>query len=138
MTNSFVSAMAGSDSRGGAGIQAELNTSSALGVDGPSASTPASAQNTRGVLAVEAVTSAVLSTRIPAVSDDIHPMSIKIGMVFSPESAGADTAQVAQGAGVEAAVRRAQPWLHDAIRAADERCIGDGRIHVHHFLEVRT
>lgn len=138
MTNSFVSTISCSDSRGGAGIQAELNTSSALGVDGPSASTPHSAQNTRGVFAAEAVTSAVLSARIPAVSEDIHPMSIKIGMLFSPEIAGADTAQVAQGAGVEAAMRRAQLWLHDAMRAADERCIGDGRSPVHHFREVRT
>ncbi|MBL3705893.1 hypothetical protein GI582_24645 [Sulfitobacter sp. BDSS02] len=138
MTNSFVSTIAGSDSLGGAGIQAELETSFALGVDDPSASTPDTAQNTRGVFAVEAVTSAVLSARIPAVSDEIHPMSIKIGMLFSPEIAGADTAQVAQVAGVEAAMRRARPWLHDALRAADEWCISEGPIPIHHFREVRT
>ena len=137
MTNSFVSTIAESDSRGGAGIQAELNTSSGLGVDGSSASTPDSAQNTRGDFAVEAVTSAVLSARIPAVLDDRHPTSIKIGMLFSPEVAAVDTAQVAQGAEVEA-VQRAQPRLHDAKRAADERCISEGRIPLHQFREIRT
>ncbi|WP_238373177.1 bifunctional hydroxymethylpyrimidine kinase/phosphomethylpyrimidine kinase [Heliomarina baculiformis] len=138
MTNSFVSTISCSDSRGGAGIQAELNTSSALGVDGPSASTPDSAQNTRGVFAVEAVTSAVVSARIPAMLDDIHLRSIKIGMLFSPEIAEGIAEQVGNGAGVEAAVRRARPWLHDEIRAADELYIGDDRIPVHHFREVRT
>ena len=138
MTNSLVSTIAGSDTRGGEGIQAELETSSALGVDGPSASTPDSAQNTRGIFAVEAVTSAVLYARIAAVLDDINPRSIKIGMLFSPEIAEAIAKQVGNGAEVEAAVRRAQPWLHDAMRAADELYIGDDRIPVHHFREVRT
>lgn len=137
MTNSFVSTIAGSGSHGGAGIQAELNTSSALGVHGSSASISYSAQNTRGVFAVEAVTSAVQSARIAAVLDDIPPGQIKFGLLFLPEIAGAVTAEVAKGFGVEAAVRRAKP-LHDAMRAADEWCISYGHRPVHHFREVRT
>jgi hydroxymethylpyrimidine/phosphomethylpyrimidine kinase len=256
--------IAGSDSGGGAGIQADLKTFSALGVYGTSAITAITAQNTREVFAVEAVAEAVVSAQIAAVLDDIPPRAIKIGMLASagiveavaaalagyngpvvldpvmvaksggvllveaaeaaliqtllpcadvltpnlPEAArllgrapattaeetvaqgralldlgaravlmkgghaegtscidrlvtakgvvaleqprldtrnthgtgcslsSAIAAELAKGAGLEAAVRRAQTWLHGAIRAADGLGIGAGHGPVHHFHEV--
>lgn len=77
--------IAGSDSSGGAGIQADLKTFSALGVYGTSAITAITAQNTSGVFAVEAISPAMVSAQIAAVLDDIPPQAIKIGMLASPE-----------------------------------------------------
>ncbi|WP_299820412.1 bifunctional hydroxymethylpyrimidine kinase/phosphomethylpyrimidine kinase [uncultured Jannaschia sp.] len=256
--------IAGSDSGGGAGIQADLKTFSALGVYGTSAITAITAQNTRGVFAVDAVSPAMVAAQIRAVLEDIQPGAIKIGMLASreivaavadaiegyggpvvldpvmvaksgdallaeeaeaaliarlvpratvltpnlPEAArllgrdpardaaeteaqgrallglgagavvmkgghaegdtcidrlvtasgtlamerprlatrnthgtgcslsSAIAAELARGAEVEAAVRRAQGWLHDAIRAADGLGIGGGHGPVHHFHEL--
>ena len=77
--------IAGSDSGGGAGIQADLKTFSALQVYGTSAITAITAQNTRGVLGVEAITPAMVAAQIAAVLDDIPPAAIKIGMLATAE-----------------------------------------------------
>jgi hydroxymethylpyrimidine/phosphomethylpyrimidine kinase len=73
--------IAGSDSGGGAGIQADLKTFSALGVYGCSVITAITAQNTRTVSAVEAVSPAMVSAQIDAVFGDLDVKAIKIGMV---------------------------------------------------------
>jgi hydroxymethylpyrimidine/phosphomethylpyrimidine kinase len=76
--------IAGSDSGGGAGIQADLKTFSALGVFGTSAITAITAQNTVDVTAVEIVSNDVIAAQIAAVLDDIDIHAIKIGMLGSP------------------------------------------------------
>lgn len=85
--------IAGSDSGGGAGIQADLKTFSALGVYGASVLTAITAQNTRAVTAVEAVSPAMIRAQIDAVFDDLDVRAVKIGMLGT---AGA-VAAVAEG-----------------------------------------
>ena len=84
-----VLSIAGSDSGGGAGIQADLKTFAALGCYGMSAITALTAQNTRGVRAIHAVPPAMLSQQIDAVIEDIGADAVKIGMLHSPDIVGA-------------------------------------------------
>ena len=77
--------IAGSDSSGGAGIQADLKTMIANGVYGMSAITALTAQNTTGVSAVMEVTPDFLAQEIDIVFTDIRPDAVKIGMVSSSE-----------------------------------------------------
>lgn len=73
--------IAGSDSSGGAGIQADLKTFHALGVYGASAITALTAQNTQGVRGVDAVAPQFVSDQIAAVLDDLDVGAIKTGML---------------------------------------------------------
>ena len=73
--------IAGSDCSGGAGIQADLKTMSALGVYAATAITAITVQNTCGVTAVQAVAPEIVEGQIRAVMDDIEPKAVKIGMV---------------------------------------------------------
>ena len=77
--------IAGSDSGGGAGIQADLKTFAACGVFGTSAITALTAQNTQGVFGIEAVSADFVSRQIDAVLDDIPVAVIKTGMLPSLE-----------------------------------------------------
>jgi len=77
--------IAGSDSSGGAGIQADLKTFSAIGTYGMSVITAITAQNTKGVFYVEELSSKIIKEQIKAVCEDIPPKAIKVGMVSSPE-----------------------------------------------------
>jgi len=77
--------IAGSDSGGGAGIQADLKTFAAHGVYGTSAITAVTAQNTRGVRAWQAVAVDLVVAQIAAVVEDIGAEAVKIGMLATAE-----------------------------------------------------
>lgn len=80
-----VLSIAGSDSGGGAGIQADLKTFSALGCFGMTAITAITAQNTQGVRAIHGVPPEVLRAQIDAVVEDIGVDAVKIGMLATPD-----------------------------------------------------
>lgn len=75
--------IAGSDSGGGAGIQADLKTFAALGVYGTSAITAITAQNTVGVTAALALPADLVTAQIEAVASDLHVSATKTGMLAS-------------------------------------------------------
>lgn len=81
-----VLSIAGSDSGGGAGVQADLKTIAALGCYGMTAITALTAQNTQGVRAIHAVPSSHLMQEIDAVSEDIGVDAVKTGMLPSPDA----------------------------------------------------
>ncbi len=82
-----VLSIAGSDPSGGAGIQADLKTFSALGCYGMAALTALTAQNTRGVTAVHVPPAAFLGAQIDAIFADVEVASVKIGMLATGEIA---------------------------------------------------
>ena len=80
--------IAGSDSSGGAGIQADIKTMTANGVYAMSAITALTAQNTTGVTGIFEATPEFLAQEIDAIFTDIYPDAVKIGMVSSAELIG--------------------------------------------------
>ncbi|QQO17201.1 bifunctional hydroxymethylpyrimidine kinase/phosphomethylpyrimidine kinase [Bradyrhizobium diazoefficiens] len=99
MTTPIALTIAGSDSSGGAGIQADLKTFAALGVYGASAITALTAQNTQGVTGIHAVPADFVTAQIDAVFSDLDVGAVKIGMV----------AQAASIDAIAAALSRWQP-----------------------------
>lgn len=99
MTAPVALTIAGSDSSGGAGIQADLKTFAALGVYGACAITALTAQNTEGVTGIHAVPAAFVTAQIDAVFSDLDVGAVKIGMV----------AQVASIDAIAAALSRWKP-----------------------------
>jgi hydroxymethylpyrimidine/phosphomethylpyrimidine kinase len=81
MTAPVALTIAGSDSSGGAGIQADLKTFAAFGVYGASVITALTAQNTRGVTGIHVVPADFVTAQIDAVFGDLDVKAIKIGMV---------------------------------------------------------
>jgi len=77
--------IAGSDSGGGAGIQADLKTFAALGVHGTSAITCITAQNPREVTGIQAIRADMVRKQIEAVFAELKPSAVKTGMLFSAE-----------------------------------------------------
>jgi hydroxymethylpyrimidine/phosphomethylpyrimidine kinase len=122
--------IAGSDSGGGAGIQADLKTFSALGVFGMTAITAVTVQNTRGVASFEVLTPRTVADQIVAVAEDVGVDAAKTGMLA--------TAAVVEAV-ADAVVRSDIPWLvvdpvsvskhghallaPDAVRALSERIV---------------
>lgn len=86
MTMPIALTIAGSDSSGGAGIQADLKTFSALGVYGASVITALTAQNTNGVSGIHQVPADFVTAQIDAVFGDLDVNSVKIGMVAQLET----------------------------------------------------
>jgi len=86
--------IAGSDSGGGAGIQADLKTFQELGVFGMSAITAITAQNTLGVQGVYPIPVEAIVQQIDSIESDLRPDAIKTGMLFSAEIIGAISERV--------------------------------------------
>ncbi len=102
MTTPIALTIAGSDSSGGAGIQADLKTFAALGVYGASVITALTAQNTSGVAGIHPVPADFVTAQIDAVFSDLAVKAVKIGMV-------------AQLATVDAVVAGLTRWLPNHI-----------------------
>lgn len=85
MTVPIALTVAGSDSGGGAGIQADIRTFHAFGVFGTTAITAITAQNTKGVSAIHAVPPETVRAQIVAVAEDIRPAAVKSGMLATAE-----------------------------------------------------
>ncbi|RXH12052.1 bifunctional hydroxymethylpyrimidine kinase/phosphomethylpyrimidine kinase [Bradyrhizobium guangzhouense] len=96
MTTPVALTIAGSDSSGGAGIQADLKTFAALGVYGASAITALTAQNTKGVTGIHAVPADLVAAQIDAVFSDLDVGAVKIGMVAQAASIDAIAAALAR------------------------------------------
>jgi hydroxymethylpyrimidine/phosphomethylpyrimidine kinase len=114
--------IAGSDSGGGAGIQADLKTFSALGVYGASVVTALTAQNTKGVQAIHAAPPAFVAAQMHSVLDDLDVAAIKIGMLADPSTIHA----VALGLPAHLHAKTVlDPVL---VAASGDRLVGDGAI----------
>lgn len=81
--------IAGSDSSGGAGIQADLKTFAALGAYGMTCITALTAQNTMGVSRIENASPAMVTAQLAAVYEDVPPDAVKTGMLATAENAAA-------------------------------------------------
>lgn len=84
-----VLSIAGSDPSGGAGIQADIKTISALGCYAMTAITSLTAQNTTGVRSIMAASASIVTDQIDMVMEDIPPMAVKTGMLCNHDVAGA-------------------------------------------------
>jgi len=104
--------IAGSDSGGGAGIQADLKAFAAAGVHGATAITAITAQNTLAVCAVEAVSPDMIGAQVRAVADDMGVDAVKIGML-------GDAQTVRAVAEALAALPRATPVVVDPVMVAE-------------------
>ncbi|TRA98102.1 MULTISPECIES: bifunctional hydroxymethylpyrimidine kinase/phosphomethylpyrimidine kinase [Rhizobium/Agrobacterium group] len=109
--------IAGSDSSGGAGIQADTKTFSALGVYAASVITAITAQNTRGVTAVEDISVATIIAQMDAVFSDLAVNAVKIGMVSRIETIAAIAERLRQ---------QSQPVVLDPVMVATS---GDRLLH---------
>jgi hydroxymethylpyrimidine/phosphomethylpyrimidine kinase len=96
VTPPVVLTIAGSDSSGGAGIQADLKTFAALGAYGASVITAVTAQNTRGVTAIQHVPAAIVAAQLDAVLRDLTVVAVKVGMVGDPEVAAVIAARAGE------------------------------------------
>ncbi|MBM7850237.1 hydroxymethylpyrimidine/phosphomethylpyrimidine kinase [Methylopila capsulata] len=127
--------IAGSDSSGGAGVQADLKTFSALGVYGASVIVALTAQNTRGVTAIHDAPAAFVTAQIDAVFDDLAVGAVKIGMVSQSATIEAIAAALEARAVVEViadpvmvAASGARLLQQDAVETLKRRLIPRARL----------
>src|SRR2546422_5541334 len=120
--------IAGSDSGGGAGIQADLKTFGALGVFGTSAITAITAQNTLAVTRIQEIDADVVAAQIDAVADDIGIDAAKTGMLSSTRILEAVAAALQRHRGPDlvrdpgvVAKNGARPLKEEAVRALKKR-----------------
>ena len=104
--------IAGSDSGGGAGIQADLKAFARAGVHGATAITAITVQNTVGVSAVEPVTPAIIAAQVQAVAEDLGVDAVKIGML-------GDVATIEAVAAALDALAPGTPVVHDPVMVAE-------------------
>ncbi len=104
--------IAGSDSGGGAGIQADLKAFAAAGVHGTTAITALTAQNTVGVSAVETVSPAMIGAQVRAVAEDLGVDAVKIGML-------GDAATIAVVAELLDGLPPGTPVVHDPVMVSE-------------------
>ena len=102
--------IAGSDSGGGAGIQADLRTFQAFGVFGTSAVTAVTAQNTTGVRAIQTLDASIVAAQIDAVAEDFTLAAVKIGMLATADIVRAVAAAIDR--------HRLQPVVLDPVMIA--------------------
>jgi hydroxymethylpyrimidine kinase / phosphomethylpyrimidine kinase / thiamine-phosphate diphosphorylase len=86
LNKAIVWTIAGSDSGGGAGIQADLKTINRLGAYGASVITALTAQNTRAVSLIEAASPGMIARQLDALAEDLPPSAIKLGMLYAGEA----------------------------------------------------
>ena len=104
--------IAGSDSGGGAGIQADLKAFARAGVHGTTAITAITVQNTVGVSAVQAIDPQIIAAQVRAVAEDIGVDVVKIGML-------GDVATIATVAAALDALPNGTPVVHDPVMVAE-------------------
>ena len=104
--------IAGSDSGGGAGIQADLKAFARAGVHGTTAITAITVQNTVGVSAVQAVTPQIIAAQVRAVAEDLGVDAVKIGML-------GDVATIEVVAAALDALVPGTPIVHDPVMVAE-------------------
>ncbi len=114
--------IAGSDSGGGAGIQADLKTFHAFGVFGTSALTAITAQNTRGVSGIQGVDPALVRRQIEAVWEDLRPAAAKTGMLADAPIIRA-VGEALETTGLEALV--VDPVM---VAASGDRLLAEGAV----------
>lgn len=122
MTRPIALTIAGSDSGGGAGIQADLKTFAMLGCFGTSALTAVTAQNTHGVQGVVVLEPAFIVQQIDSVADDLRPAAVKTGMIGSPAGVEAVAAAIER--------HRLAPLVVDPVMIAKggQRLVGDDTV----------
>ena len=113
--------IAGSDSSGGAGIQADLKTFSAFGVYGASVITALTAQNTQGVTAIEPVAAAFVAAQMEAVLSDLAVGAIKTGMLANASIVEAVARRLRDGPRRQTSRRRIPDDRHVEIAVQRQR-----------------
>ncbi len=128
MSKAVALTIAGSDSGGGAGIQADLKTFQAFGVFGTSAITAVTAQNTLGVHAIRKVSPELVAAQIRAVAEDLRPAAAKTGMLADAEIISA-VADAVERAGIENLV--VDPVM---VATSGDRLLDEGSVDAYRSL----